>query len=112
MGASAGGYAAFWLAGQHQNRFKAFIAHCGVFNLVSKYGSTEELFFPNWEFGGPYWIKKNRDHMEKNSPHNYVQNWNTPIFISTGMNDFSTLLQESRSFYSYSGYSCRIGGIS
>ncbi len=88
MGASAGGYAAFWLAGQHQNRFKAFIAHCGVFNLVSKYGSTEELFFPNWEFGGPYWIKKNRDHMEKNSPHNYVQNWNTPIFISTGMNDF------------------------
>ncbi len=88
MGASAGGYAAFWLAGHHQKRFKAFIAHCGVFNLFSKYGSTEELFFPNWEFGGPYWDAKNRPNFEKNSPHNYVQNWDTPILISTGMNDF------------------------
>ncbi len=88
LGASAGGYAAFWLAGHHQKRFKAFIAHCGVFDIVSKYGSTEELFFPNWEFGGPYWNPKNRLNFEKNSPHNYVQNWDTPIMISTGMNDF------------------------
>jgi dipeptidyl aminopeptidase/acylaminoacyl peptidase len=88
MGASAGGYAAYWLAGHHEKRFKAFIAHCGVYNLFSKYGSTEELFFPNWEFGGPYWEAKNRPNFEKNSPHNYVQKWDTPIFISTGMNDF------------------------
>lgn len=88
VGASAGGYAAFWMAGHHNKRFKALIAHCGLFNILSEYGSTEELFFPNWEFGGPYWIAKNRENMEKNSPINYVQNWDTPILISTGMNDF------------------------
>lgn len=88
LGASAGGYATFWMAGHHQKRFKAFISHCGVFDVVSKYGSTEELFFPNWEFGGPYWIPANRANMEKNSPHNYVKNWDTPILISAGMNDF------------------------
>ena len=88
IGASAGGYAAYWLAGHHQKRFSAFVSHCGVFDIVSKYGSTEELFFPNWEFGGPYWIPKNRENMEKNSPHNYVQNWDTPILISTGERDF------------------------
>ena len=88
VGASAGGYAAFWMAGNHNKRFKALMAHCGVFNVVSKYGATEELFFPNWEFGGPYWIAKNRENMEKNSPINFVQNWDTPILISTGMNDF------------------------
>lgn len=88
IGASAGGYAAYWLAGHHQGRFKAFLAHCGVFDIVSKYGSTEELFFPNWEFGGPYWIPENRANMEKNGPINYVQNWDTPIIISTGERDF------------------------
>ena len=88
IGASAGGYAVYWLEGHHQNRFKAFVAHGGLFNIVSEYGSTEELFFPNWEFGGPYWIPKNRENMEKNSPHNYVENWNTPILISTGEHDF------------------------
>lgn len=88
IGASAGGYATYWLAGHHQGRFSAFLAHNGVFNVVSKYGATEELFFPNWEFGGPYWIKENRENMEKNSPHNYVQNWDTPIMISIGEKDF------------------------
>lgn len=88
IGASAGGYAAFWLEGHHQGRFKAFVAHCGAFNLISKYGSTEELWFPNWEFGGPYWNEANRANFEKNSPHNYVQNWDTPILISTGEFDF------------------------
>ncbi|MBX3042953.1 MAG: S9 family peptidase [Candidatus Kapabacteria bacterium] len=88
MGASAGGYAAFWLAGHHNKRFSAFVSHCGVFNLISKYGATEELFFPNWEFGGPYWDTKHRAQFEKFSPHNYVKNWDSPIFISTGMKDF------------------------
>jgi len=88
LGASAGGYAAYWLAGHHEGRFSAFFAHNGVFDVVSKYGSTEELFFPNWEFGGPYWIKENRDNMDRNSPVNYVQNWNTPIMISIGERDF------------------------
>lgn len=88
VGASAGGYAAFWLAGNHEGRFSAFIAHCGVFNLESMYGSTEELWFPNWENGGPYWKDENKANYAKNSPHKYVQNWDTPIMISTGEYDF------------------------
>ncbi|HRS02223.1 MAG TPA: S9 family peptidase [Bacteroidota bacterium] len=88
IGASAGGYAAFWLEGHHQGRFKAFVAHCGAFDLISDYGSTDELWFPNWEYGGPYWDPAARPNYEKNSPHNYVQNWDTPILISTGEYDF------------------------
>lgn len=88
VGASAGGYAVFWLAGNHQKRFSAFVSHCGVFNLESKYGSTEELWFPNWEFGGPYWDPKYKSTYDKQSPHKYAQNWDTPILISTGEKDF------------------------
>ncbi len=88
MGASAGGYAVFWLAGNHKGRFSAFVSHCGVFNLESKFGSTEELWFPTWEFGGPYWEEKNKPIYEKHSPHKYAQNWDTPILISTGEKDF------------------------
>lgn len=87
-GASAGGYTTFWLAGNHENRFKAFLSHCGVFNLESMYGATEELWFPNWEYGGPYWEGNNMKNYDKNSPHNYAKNWNTPIIISTGEHDF------------------------
>jgi len=88
VGASAGGYATFWLAGNHNKRFKAFVAHSGVFNLESMYGATEELWFPNWEYGGPYWEEKNKLNYNINSPHRYAQNWDTPIFISTGGYDF------------------------
>ncbi len=87
-GASAGGYAAFWLMGHHEGRYKAFVAHCGVFDLVSMYGATEELWFPNWEYGGPYWDPKAKENYEKNSPHNYVNKWDTPILIITGERDF------------------------
>jgi dipeptidyl aminopeptidase/acylaminoacyl peptidase len=88
VGASAGGYTAYWMEGHHEKRFKAFIAHCGVFNLESMYGATEELWFPNWEYGGPYWENGNMKFYDKNSPHNYVNNWDTPILISTGERDF------------------------
>ena len=88
VGASAGGYAAYWLAGHHEKRFKAFIAHCGVFDLESMYGATEELWFPDWEYGGPYWTGNNRDYYEKNSPNRFIDKWDTPIMISTGENDF------------------------
>ena len=88
VGASAGGYAVFWLAGNHDGRFKAFISHCGVFNLESMYGSTEELWFPNWENGGPYWLPENKEFYEEHSPHKYSQNWDTPIMITTGEYDF------------------------
>ena len=88
VGASAGGYAVYWLEGNHNKRFKAFIAHSGVFDFVSMYGATEELWFPNWENGGPYWDKKTKDIYENNSPINFVKNWDTPILISVGEHDF------------------------
>jgi dipeptidyl aminopeptidase/acylaminoacyl peptidase len=86
IGASAGGYAAFWLAGNHEKRFSAFVSHCGVFNLESMYGATEELWFTNWENGGTYW--DNKASYDKHSPHRYAQNWDTPILIITGEYDF------------------------
>ncbi len=88
VGASAGGYAVYWLEGNHNGRFSAFVAHSGVFDLVSMYGSTEELWFPNWEFGGPYWKSKNKEFYDKNSPHMFADNWDTPIMISCGEKDF------------------------
>jgi len=88
VGASYGGYSVYYLAGIHENRFKTFIAHCGLFNLESWYGTTEELFFANWDIGGPYWDPKNKDLYEKNSPHKMVQNWNTPILVIHGGMDF------------------------
>lgn len=88
IGASYGGYSVYYLAGIHQKRFKTFIAHCGLFNLESWYGTTEELFFANWDIGGPYWKQQNKSFYEKNSPHRYVQNWDTPIFVIHGGMDF------------------------
>lgn len=88
IGASAGGYTTFWLAGNHEGRFKAFLSHNGLFNLTSFYGSTEELFFPDWDWGGPYWEDKNKAFYAKNSPSIYVDKWNTPIIISAGEMDF------------------------
>jgi dipeptidyl aminopeptidase/acylaminoacyl peptidase len=99
LGASAGGYATFWLAGNHNKRFKAFISHCGVFNLESMYGETEELWFPNWEYGGPYWDTTLTAFYQKHSPHRYAQNWDTPIMISTGENDFRVPYTQSLEAY-------------
>jgi dipeptidyl aminopeptidase/acylaminoacyl peptidase len=88
VGASYGGYSVYYLAGIHENRFKTFIAHCGLFNLESWYGTTEELFFANWDIGGPYWDPKNKELYEKNSPHKMVKKWNTPIMVIHGGMDF------------------------
>lgn len=90
VGASYGGYSTFYIAGHHQNRFKAFIAHCGMFDLTSFYGSTEELWFPNNDLGGAYWDKDNKTAQRSfaNSPHLAVQNWNTPILIIVGLKDY------------------------
>jgi dipeptidyl aminopeptidase/acylaminoacyl peptidase len=85
VGASYGGFSVYYLAGVHQGRFKAFVAHCGVFNFESEYGATEELWFPDKEYGGAYW--KNLPSY-KFSPHLMVENWKTPILIITGQNDF------------------------
>ena len=88
VGASYGGYSIYYLAGIHDKRFKTFIAHCGLFNLESWYGTTEELFFANWDIGGPYWDPENKELYEKNSPHKMVKNWNTPMMVIHGGMDF------------------------
>lgn len=89
IGASFGGYTVYWLMGNHRDRFCAMIAHCGVFNLESMYGSTEELFFVNWDLGGPYW--KSDEIMAKYqqfSPHRFIRKWTTPLLVIHGQKDF------------------------
>ncbi|HYG51649.1 MAG TPA: S9 family peptidase, partial [Flavobacteriales bacterium] len=88
VGASYGGYSVYYLAGIHNKRFKAFISHCGLFNLESWYGTTEELFFADWEIGGPYWQKDKPKSYEAYSPHKFVQNWDTPILVIHDERDF------------------------
>ncbi len=89
VGASYGGYSSFYLMGVHQKRFKAFIAHCGIFNFESMYGATEELWFPNNDYGDSYWSENPvAKRSYANSPHRLVKNWDTPILIITGLNDF------------------------
>lgn len=91
VGASYGGYSVFYLAGIHNKRFKTFIAHDGVFNLKSMYGTTEEMWFTNWDAGGAYWEKDNQDAVktyEKFDPSNLVKNWDTPILIFQGGKDY------------------------
>jgi len=90
VGASYGGFSVLWLAGHHEKRFKAFISHCGIFNLEDQYLTTEEMWFVNWDLGGPYWEKGNLkvDHSYANSPHRFVDKWDTPIMIIEGENDF------------------------
>jgi dipeptidyl aminopeptidase/acylaminoacyl peptidase len=87
VGASYGGFSVYWLAGNHNGRFKAFIAHCGMFNFESWYGSTEEMFFANWDLGGAYW-EEPRPHSYDFSPHNFVGNWDTPILVIHGGRDY------------------------
>lgn len=91
VGASYGGYSVFQLAGIHEGRFKTFISHCGLFNAQSMYGTTEEIFFTNWDFGGPYWDKTNaaaqKMYTEFN-PATYADRWNTPILIIQGGKDY------------------------
>lgn len=91
IGASYGGYSVFYLAGIHNKRFKTFISHCGVFNLQSMYGTTEEVFFTNWDSGGPYWEKDNAAAQKtytKFNPINMVDKWDTPILIIQGGKDY------------------------
>lgn len=91
VGASYGGYSVFQLAGIHKNRFKTFISHCGIFNTESMYGTTEEVFFTNWDAGGAYWEKDNKIAQKtynEFNPIKLVNNWNTPILIIQGGKDY------------------------
>ncbi|WP_417428841.1 prolyl oligopeptidase family serine peptidase [Halpernia sp.] len=88
VGASYGGYSVYMLAGIHQNRFKTFIAHDGLYDMKSWYGTTEELWFANWDLGGAPWDKPTPKSYTEYNPSNYVQNWNKPIMIVQGGIDF------------------------
>ena len=90
IGASFGGFSVFWLAGNHQKRFKTFIAHCGVFNSEMEFMTTDEIFFDTWEKGGAPWEKDNPVAMKSysGSPHHFVQNWDTPILVIHGEHDY------------------------
>ncbi len=97
VGASYGGFSVFWLAGHNDGTFKAFISHCGMFNLESQYAATEEMFFVNHDLGGAYWEKDNKIAQKSyaTSPHKFVQNWTAPILIITGGYDFRIPYTES-----------------
>ncbi len=95
VGASYGAYSVLFLAGCHEKRFKVFIAHCGMFNLESQSSSTEEMFFVHHDLGGYFWDKPKPKSYTQFSPHLYVDKWDTPIMLITGMNDFRIPYTES-----------------
>ena len=90
VGASYGGFSVLYLAGNHEKRFKAFIAHDGIFNFEHMYTTTEEMWFVDWDYGGSYWDKTNAAAQRSYSfsPHKFVQNWDTPILIIQGEKDY------------------------
>lgn len=97
IGASFGGYSVFWLAGNHEGRFKTFIAHDGVFDTRAMYGTTEELFFVNYDMGGPYWDKSNAKAQKaynEFNPITYVDKWDTPIMIVQGGKDYRVPIEQ------------------
>jgi len=97
VGASYGGYSVFMLAGIHEDRFKTFIAHDGIFDMRSMYGTTEELFFVDWDWGGNYWDTKNKAAQKtykKFNPINYVNKWDTPIMIVQGGKDYRVPVEQ------------------
>jgi dipeptidyl aminopeptidase/acylaminoacyl peptidase len=93
IGPSFGGFTVFWLAGNHQKRFRTFVAHAGVFNFESMYGATEELFFVNFDIGGPFW-EEPRPRSYDFSPHTFAQNWDTPMLVIHGELDFRVPIAE------------------
>lgn len=96
VGASYGGFSVYWLAGHHDKRFKAFIAHDGMFNFEQQYLETEEMWFVNWDLGGPYWDKRNEiaQRSYANSPHLFVDKWDTPILVIHGEKDYRILASQ------------------
>ncbi len=94
VGASYGGYSVFMLAGMHENRFKSFIAHDGLFDLKSWYGTTEELWFANWDIGGNYWSNPQPASYQKFNPSNFLAKWNTPIMIIQGGIDYRVPIEQ------------------
>ena len=98
VGASYGGYSVYWLAGNHNNTFACFLAHAGIFNLEAQYLETEEMWFTQWDLGGPVWEKNNADAQKtyrEANPINFVENWNTPIMITAGELDYRIVFTQA-----------------
>jgi dipeptidyl aminopeptidase/acylaminoacyl peptidase len=94
VGASYGGYSVYMLASMHNNRFKTFIAHDGLFDLKSWYGTTEELWFANWDIGGAYWKQPQPTAYERFNPSNFVNKWTAPIMIVQGGTDYRVPIEQ------------------
>ena len=100
VGASFGGYSVYWLAGNHDGRFKCFIAHDGIFNLEQQYVETEEMWFPQWDLGGPYWDKNDvTANTYAASPHLFADKWDTPILCIHGEKDYRILYSQAVSAF-------------
>ena len=97
VGASFGGFSVYWLAGHHDKRFKAFIAHDGIFNLEQQYLETEEMWFANWDMGGAYWNGHKNTFL--NSPHRFVDRWDTPILCIQGEKDYRIVTSQAMSAF-------------
>ncbi len=95
-GASYGGFSVYWLAGNHEGRFAALLAHAGIFNMEAQYLETEEMWFANWDMGGAFWEKDNAAAQRTfaNSPHRFVDRWTAPIMISHGEYDYRILASQ------------------
>ena len=109
VGASFGGYSVYWLAGNHDKRFKCFIAHDGIFNTQQQYLETEEMWFPNWDMGSAPWVKPGGE-MQKvysESPHMFVDKWDTPILCIHGQKDFRVEYTQAESAFN----AARLRGI-
>ena len=96
IGASYGGFSVYWLAGHHEGRFAALIAHAGIFNMEAQYLETEEMWFADFDMGGPWWDKTNSiaQNTFANSPHRFVNNWTAPILITVGELDYRILASQ------------------
>ncbi len=101
VGASFGGFSVYWLAGHHDGRFKALIAHDGMFNLDAQYLETEEMWFVNWDLGGPFWEKDNPvvKWSYANSPHLFVDKWTAPILVIHGGLDYRICFTQGMQAY-------------
>ena len=96
IGASYGGFSVYWLAGHHEGRFAALVAHAGIFNIEAQYLETEEMWFADFDLGGPYWDKSNAvaQNTYATSPHRYVNDWTAPILVTVGELDYRILASQ------------------
>lgn len=96
VGASYGGFSVYWLAGHNDGRFAAMVAHAGIFNLEAQYLETEEMWFADFDLGGPWWDKNNAiaQNTYANSPHRFVNNWTAPMLITVGELDYRILASQ------------------